>query len=379
MNRKYLIPLTLISVLSANSEILTSTQKEILDTQKKIIEEDSKINQKDWLSNINISSSYSKDENNIDSKDLTINYEQDIFRFGAISNIIDAAKIQKQYDLLNLNITFDEYFNNIYTNVLNIKLIDLQIQKQDLTIKNKRISLEITKDEYNNGQTDVTTLNDMIMELNSLQESLVNYESSKQNYINNLKIYSNLDYKNIEIPPLKQKALEDYINSSKEIQLQDFNQELSKLEYKIKKAEYLPTLSVNTSYNKNLDNQDKDESYNYGLTLSMPIDFSSLNQKEKYKLNYLLAKKQKEQKTTEKNSEYETVIENIKKYSKLDKIARDDIVLYEELLRNVNAEYQAGYKAKEDVDILSNTKKIRELDSQLYDIYTQIELISLNF
>lgn len=379
MNRKYLIPLTLISVLSANSEILTSTQKEILDTQKKIIEEDSKINQKDWLSNINISSSYSKDENNIDSKDLTINYEQDIFRFGAISNIIDAAKIQKQYDLLNLNITFDEYFNNIYTNVLNIKLIDLQIQKQDLTIKNKRISLEITKDEYNNGQTDVTTLNDMIMELNSLQESLVNYESSKQNYINNLKIYSNLDYKNIEIPPLKQKALEDYLNSSKEIQLQDFNQELSKLEYKIKKAEYLPTLSVNTSYNKNLDNQDKDESYNYGLTLSMPIDFSSLNQKEKYKLNYLLAKKQKEQKTTEKNSEYETVIENIKKYSKLDKIARDDIVLYEELLQNVNAEYQAGYKAKEDVDILSNTKKIRELDSQLYDIYTQIELISLNF
>ena len=158
------------------------------------------------------------------------------------------------------------------------------------------------------------------MELNSLQESLVNYESSKQNYINNLKIYSNLDYKNIEIPPLKQKALEDYLNSSKEIQLQDFNQELSKLEYKIKKAEYLPTFSVNTSYNKNLDNQDKDESYNYGLTLSMPIDFSSLNQKEKYKLNYLLAKKQKEQKTTEKISEYETDIENIKNINKKKKI-----------------------------------------------------------
>lgn len=379
MNKRYLIPLTLISILSADSKILTPTQQEILDTQKKIIEQDSKINQKDWLSNINISGSYSKDETNDSSKDLAISYDQDIFRFGAISNIIDASKIQKQYDLLNLNITFDEYFNNIYTNVLNIRLVDLQIQKQNLTIENKKISLEITKDEYNNGQTDVTTLNDMIMELNALQEALVEYESSKQTYINNLKIYSNLDYNNIEIPPLKQKALEDYLNSSKEIQLQDFNQKLSGLEYKIKKAEYLPTLSVNTNYNKNLDSQDKEESYNYGLNLSMPIDFSSLNQKEKYKLNYLLAKKQKEQTTIEKNSDYETIIENIKKYNKLDKIAKNDIVLYDELLQNVNAEYQAGYKAKEDVEILSNTKKIRELDSQLYEIYTQIELISLNF
>lgn len=379
MNKRYLIPLTLISILSADSKILTPTQQEILDTQKKIIEQDSKINQKDWLSNINISGSYSKDETNDSSKDLAISYDQDIFRFGAISNIIDASKIQKQYDLLNLNITFDEYFNNIYTNVLNIRLVDLQIQKQNLTIENKKISLEITKDEYNNGQTDVTTLNDMIMELNALQEALVEYESSKQTYINNLKIYSNLDYNNIEIPPLKQKALEDYLNSSKEIQLQDFNQKLSRLEYKIKKAEYLPTLSVNTNYNKNLDSQDKEESYNYGLNLSMPIDFSSLNQKEKYKLNYLLAKKQKEQTTIEKNSDYETIIENIKKYNKLDKIAKNDIVLYDELLQNVNAEYQAGYKAKEDVEILSNTKKIRELDSQLYEIYTQIELISLNF
>lgn len=380
MNKRYLLPFILIYSLNANEQILLNpTQKEILNTQKKIIEQSEKINQKSWLSNININSTYTKDENSDESKNLSISYNQDIFRFGAIYNIIDGAIIQKQYDLLNLDITLQEYINTIYTNILNIKLTDLQIQKQNLNIKNKQISLEITKDEYQNGQTDVTSLNDMIMELNSLQEELVNLESSKQNYINSLKNYSNIDYEIIQIPTLKQKELKEYINSSKDLKLQKYTEELSKIEYKVKKSEFLPTLSINTNYNKEFTNINNDDSYNYGLQLSMPINFSSLNEKEQYKLQYLQAKNEKEQLIVEKNNEYNNIIENISKYSKLDEIATKDIKLYDELLQNVQAEYSVGYKSIEDVQILSNTKQIRQLDLKLYKIYTQLELISLNF
>lgn len=132
MNKIVLSTILILSLYSfANDEInlFNPTQKEIFKTKEKIINEDKKINEKDWLSNINISTSISKDNTSVTSKNTTISFDQDIYRFGAISNIIDLAKIQEEYDLLDLKITFNEYIKEIYTNVLNAKISDLNIEK----------------------------------------------------------------------------------------------------------------------------------------------------------------------------------------------------------------------------------------------------------
>lgn len=381
MNKIVLLIILILSVCFANDEInlFNPTQKEIFKTKEKIINEDKKINEKDWLSNINISTSISKDDSGTTSKNTSISFEQDIYRFGAISNIIDLAKIQEEYDLLDLKITFNEYLKEIYTNVLNAKISDLSIEKKLLSIENSKITLEITKDEYKAGQTDVTDLNDTLMEKNALEEELIELQKSKKDYLLGLKVYSNVNYKDVVIPNLENRSLDEYLKNSKEIQLSKLNEEIANYSYDIKKSDYLPTLSLSSSYGYDFSDNVNDDNYDYGLKVSIPIDFSSLNNIEKYRLNYLLSKKEKEQKIIEKSTEYEKIIESVEKYYKSNKIASNDISLYEELLESVEAEYKAGYKAIEDVTILNNTKKMRQIDIQTNNLNITLELLSMYY
>lgn len=379
---KIVLPLILISAFTfANDELnlFNPTQKEIFKTKEKIINEDKKINEKDWLSNISISTTATKDESNDISKNASISFDQDIYRFGAISNIIDLAKVQEEYDLMDLKITFNEYLKEIYSDVLNAKISDLNIQKKLLAIENIKINLEIKKDEYKAGQTDVTDLNDTLMEKNALEEEFLELQKNKNEYLLTLKEYSNVNYKDIVIPNLKNKSLSEYLDGSKEVKLLALNEQIANHSYNIKKSDYLPTLSLTSNYGYDFSNDVNDESYNYGLKVTFPIDFSSLNELEKYRLNYLLSQKEKEQKIIKKSTEYEKIIENVEKYYKSNKIAQNDISLYEELLESVEAEYKAGYKAIEDVKILSNTKKMRQIDIESNNLSITLELLSIYY
>lgn len=381
MNRNVLLTILILSISSFADEmnLFNSTQKEIFITKEKIINQDKKINEKDWLSNIDISTNITKDESGTTSKNASISFDQDIYRFGAISNIINLAKIQEEYDLLDLKITFNEYIKEIFSNVINAKISDLSIEKKLLSIENSKISLEIIKDEYKAGQTDVTELNDTIMEKNALEEDLIELERSKKEYLLSLREYSNLNYQDIKIPNLQSISLNEYINSSKDIKLSKLNEEIASYSYDIKKSDYLPTLSLSSNYGYDFSDEVNEDSYNYGLKVTIPIDFSSANNIEKYRLNYLLSQKEKEQKIIEKSAEYEKIIESVEKYYKSNKIANNDISLYEELLESVEAEYNAGYKALEDVTILNNTKKMRQIDIQTNNLNITLELLSMYY
>ncbi|RXJ70206.1 hypothetical protein CRV08_01180 [Halarcobacter ebronensis] len=383
MNKKLLFVTILFSfgslIQAEEFEILSPTQKSIFNTKKKIIEEDKKINEKSWLSNINLNSSIVRDKDEKDTKEFSLSYEQPIFKFGGILNTIDVAKIQEQYDLMDLNITFIEYINTIYTTVVNLKLTDLNIKKQKLSIENKTISLDIIKAEYKAGQTDVTNLNDTIMEKNALEEELAEQLRTKQEYLATLSLYTKLDYKKIDIPNLKLKELDSYLKDSRDIKLAKYNEDISKLNYKIKKSDYLPELSLTSNYGYDFTKSDGENSYNYGVKLSIPISFSSINEIEKYQLDYLLSQREKEQKEIDETVAYNKIIENIRKYNNSTNIASKDIKLYEELLDSVSQEYNAGYKAIEDVEILSNTKKMRELDVEINKLNILTQLIAMYY
>ncbi|WP_320034039.1 TolC family protein [Halarcobacter sp.] len=384
MNKKISILLLFISIPLFSSEginLFTNTKKEILELEKKIINEDKKVDEKDWLSNINVNTDISKDKDNTTTKTFSLSYNQDIFRFGAISNIIDMAQIQEEYSLLDLDITFDNYINEIYTNVLNAKLTDLNIEKQKFSLKNEEINLNILKEEYKAGETDVTTLNDAIMDKNALEEEIISQENSKYQYLRDLRKYTNLDYDKIDIPNLKIKDLDTYLKESKDVKLASLNQELKKYIHKINKSDYLPKVSFNTNYSYDFSEEtiSDEKSYNYGLSVSIPFSFSSLNSIESSQVNYLLAKKELEQTKIDETNDYEKSIKNIEKYKKLNNIVKKDIALYDELLSSVEDEYKAGFKAIEDVEILSNTKSMRELDIRINNLNIILELISIYY
>jgi len=378
MSKKVLLSnLLLFSLVNVYGQILNETQKDILNTQKNIAKESEIIDKYNWISNINLGLSSTKNDSNNQTKSFNISLNQNIFKFGGIFYTIDLAKVQKKYNLLNTNIVNDGYLNTIYTTVINLKKNNCKIKQIKLKIENKIIAINIKKDEYKSGQIGISDLNDAIMGKNVLQENLIELEKIKTNYVSSLKEYSNIDYKKIEIPKFNLITKSDYLKKSKDIKLAKLNTKVKDLDYKIKKTDYLPTISITSNYKYDYENDEDD--YEYGLKISIPFDFLSIHKTQKTRLEYLLAKNKQRQTLLKKEAKYQRFISNIKAYRKNRQIALEDINLYNQLLKTTKLEYKDGYKNIEDVKILKNTRKIRKLDYKIYGLSIQNEFISLYF
>lgn len=366
-----------ILIYANDEKILSQSQQDILDTREKIIHEQKSIDKKSWLSDINLNATLSENQDDITTKSVGVSYEQNIFKFGGIWYSIDLASLQEQYDILDLHVSYKDFINTIYKSVIDIKIGELNIQKTELKIKNQTIAIKIKQDEYKEGQTDIVTLNDKIIDKSSLEESLINLKIALQKNIDELKKYSNINYNDIKIPDMKIVDIDTYMRQSDEINLAQKNTNIAKLNYKIKRSEFLPKLSFSLSggYQDIDESKNDGEYYNYGLKLSMPLDFSFSNEIEKSKLTYLLSTQQETQKKIDEEVAYQKISKEIEKYKSLIDIANKDITLYKELLEVTNEEYKAGYKALEDVQILSNTKTTRELDVKLNNLYIAQQIL----
>lgn len=380
--RKLLIFLLPLSIYASDEKILSQTNQDILDTKSKTINEQKSIDQKSWLSNPTLNASLTKDEDDTKSKNLYLSYTQKIFNFGGIWYTIDLASIQKKYDLLDLQISYKEFINTIYSGVLDIKILNYQIQKTTLNIKNQAIKIDILKDEYKQGQANMSELNDAIIDKNTLQKSLVELEIDLQTSVQELKKTSDLNYEEIFVPEFKLKSENEYLKSSDKLNLAKQKTKIAAINRKITQTSFLPSLSftLNGGYKKvEPTNDEYEKYYDYGLKLSMPIDFSFSNKLEKARLNELLSATQQTQTKIDEKVEYEKITQQIEKYKELNEIANDDIKLYDELLLTTQEEYQAGFKAHEDLEILTNTKSVRELDVKINDLYIKKMILGFYF
>lgn len=379
--KKIMFLLLPILIYANDEKILLKSQQDILDTKKKIIQEQKSIDKKSWLSDINLNASTSKNQDSITTNTIGLSYEQNIFKFGGIWYSIDLASLQEQYDLLGLHVSYKEFLNTIYKSIIDIKIGELNIRKTKLEIQNKTIAIKIKQDEYKEGQTDIITLNDKIIEKSTLEKNLVTLEIALQKNLDELKKYTSISYDKIKMPKLRLLKLDDYLKQSDQLNLANQYTKITNLNYKIQKTDFLPKLSFSLGGGY----QDIDESkndgkyYNYGLKVSMPFDFSFSQKIEKKRLNYLLSEQEKTQTKINETIKFKKIAKEVKKYKSLIDIANKDIALYAELLEVTNEEYKAGYKAKEDVQILSNTKTTRELDVKLNEFYIQQQILELYF
>jgi hypothetical protein len=90
-------------------------------------------------------------------------------------------------------------------------------------------------------------------------------------------------------------------------------------------------------------------------------------------------KKKEELTSIELEKVYDSSIETIKQFENRINLALNDIKLYEELLELNQEEFNAGFKADEDVQTLENSKKIRKLDIEKYKLNIKKELLYIYF
>lgn len=377
--KKFYFLLFLSTFLFSNEiQYLTKTKQEIIELSKKLIQEQAQVNKYDWLSEISIEASVSKDEENDQSQDYSLFISQDIYRFGGITSLIDYAKELKKLDSLSLDINTKDDITSLYNLLLDIKLDDIDLKQNEFNIKNNQIELIEKKSEYKEGELGISDLNEVLMSKNSLYENQKTVLLSKKININSLKEYTSKKYDSFTLPSVNFLSKEEFLKSSSQVKYASINSNVNKLSYEITKSSYMPSLAFNSKYSyESSDYSDDKESYSYGFSVSMPINFTSSNDIEQSKLQYLISKKEVSEKELTMQLKYEEISLSIQSYKEKINLAYEDIKLYKELLSMNEEEYKAGYKTLDDLDALKNTQEIRKLDIRSYELNIQKQLISL--
>lgn len=381
--KKFLYCFLFSSLLFANeksNEVLMPLKNEIRDLEAKSIEEKKEVNKYEWLNDLNISLSQSKDDENIKTKDYSLNLNQKILDFGGISSQIDYANNLFKQEALKIRMENFEDLNTLYKNFIDLKINDINILQNDLNIKNSEIEVDIKKSQYRNGQSDISDLNDAIMKKNLLEDSKMNLKLNKVIYENDIKKLTSYEINNLSIPSISLISKDIFLEKSTKKLYANLESQVSQNEYKKTKSKYLPALNLTgaVGYQDSTTKKSQDY-YNYGASITMPLNYTFSNDIEYSKLVYLQNRKKEELTSIELEKVYDSSIETIKQFENRINLALNDIKLYEELLELNQEEFNAGFKADEDVQTLKNSKEIRKLDIEKYKLNIKKELLYIYF
>ncbi|WP_323668429.1 TolC family protein [Aliarcobacter butzleri] len=381
--KKFLYCFLLSSLLFANeksNEVLMPLKNEIRDLETKSIEEKKEVNKYEWLNDLNISLSQSKDDENIKTKDYSLNLNQKILDFGGISSQIDYANNLFKQEALKIKMENFEDLNTLYKNFIDLKINDINILQNDLSIKNSEIEVDIKKSQYRNGQSDISDLNDAIMKKNLLEDSKMNLKLNKVIYENDIKKLTSYELNDLSIPSISLISKDIFLEKSTKKLYANLESQVSQNEYKKTKSKYLPALNLTgaVGYQDSTTKKSQDY-YNYGASITMPLNYTFSNDIEYSKLVYLQNRKKEELTSIELEKVYDSSIETIKQFENRINLALNDIKLYEELLELNQEEFNAGFKADEDVQTLKNSKEIRKLDIEKYKLNIKKELLYIYF
>ncbi len=371
------------SLLFANeksNEVLMPLKNEIRDLETKSIEEKKEVNKYEWLNDLNITLSQSKDDEHIKTKDYSLNLNQKIVDFGGISSQIDYANNLFKQEALKIRMENFEDLNTLYKNFIDLKINDINILQNDLNIKNSEIEVDIKKSQYRNGQSDISDLNDAIMKKNLLEDSKMNLKLNKVIYENDIKKLTSYELNNLTIPSISLISKDIFLEKSTKKLYANLESQVSQNEYKKTKSKYLPALNLTgaVGYQDSTTKKSQDY-YNYGASITMPLNYTFSNDIEYSKLVYLQNRKKEELTSIELEKVYDSSIETIKQFENRINLALNDIKLYEELLELNQEEFNAGFKADEDVQTLKNSKEIRKLDIEKYKLNIKKELLYIYF
>lgn len=375
----FLLILPLIS--SAQDEnILSKDRLELIDLNKKQNSENSEKLKKDWINPINLTYSWDNGETYDTTKSM-ISINQPIFRSGGIYSAIKYADAVYDFNSLDIEIQRKELIKNVTTILFNLNIVDLNIKKSELLLKNAQIDIQRKKEQVLNGFLDTSFLDNAILDASAVKNTLAEQYYQKEELVNNFSNLASGDYRSFKLPSLNLTDEKNFLNSN--MFLLKAKADINQKDYfiGITRARFLPSVNAKLDYtryhdtdnNQNLENESK----SYGINITMPLDVKTFNEIESERINYLKAKLDLKNIILEETNFFKTKLSKIKMINQKKKIAKDDYELYDSLLQIIIEEKNAQLKTQSDVDTLANSQKIKSIEKDIYKLEEQIELLDL--
>lgn len=366
---------------SLDKSIISTQRNDAFDLSDKQIKEDSATLKKDWINPIQYQ--YRKDlgEDYKTSKS-TVSINQAIFRSGGIYEAIKYANSTQKLANLELEEQRKILIKNAVNFLFLIKKSELNIKKANLVLNNAQIDVIRKKEQVLNGFLDSSFLDNALLTLNTSKHTLIDLKYQKQELINNFHNISSQEYTKFELPVLSLTSKKDFLEKSIEIQKAKA-QIIKKGNFAyITKAKYLPSVNAFYNYSKYHDigentKLSKENEQTFGLTLNIPLDTRTFNDIESKKLDYLKAKVELSNKILDEETFFKNKLEKINMYDDRIDVTKQDLEIYDSILKIINEEKKAQLKTQSDVDTLQNSRNVKFLDLKIYEIDKQIELLEI--
>jgi outer membrane protein TolC len=346
-----------------------------------------------WIAPLRLNYNYSK-SNPYSSEQLNesaaIRMDQPIFQSGGIYYGIKFADASKLYNDVSIDVAKRRMIKDAISILMQIQQSALRIKKQKLQIKNSEINLLQKKEQYLNGQLDSGFLDNAIIQKNIVTEALYDIQTNKERLINRFSALSDLDYKNVALLHLDMISKEEFLHHNTYLKQSEYEVEKNRYAKDVRVAKYLPKLNITAGYNWQktsnqtfqagnnfFNNSNELDYYDYGFKVSLPIDVNTFRDIESAKVDYLKSQVVKKDRERELNALYDQVMNNIKNFNKKIALSRANKKLYKKLLDDTTKLYASGYKTEYDVKTLTNSLAIQKLDTKIYEIDKQLELLNL--
>ncbi len=364
-----------------DENIISEKRLKNFDLTKEQIQEDSSKLKKDWINPITYQFSNNLGEEYKTQKSM-ISINQPIFQSGGIYQAIKYADNSYKYANLDLEKQKKELIKEALNLLFMIEKTNLNIQKAQYTLANAKIDVNRKKEQVLNGFLDASYLDDSLLTLNTTKHNLVDLKYQKQELINNFNNISSNDYTKFELPTF-------IIFSEKEFL--ENNIDLKQIEADVDKkgnysymtmAKYLPSVSAFYNYSKYHDTDNnikltKENEQTFGVNVTVPFDSRTFNDVQSKRIDYLKSKLNLENSLDDEKTFFKTKLEKIAMLEERLQITKDDLEVYDSILKIINEEKQAQIKTQSDLETLQNSQKIKSLDLKIYEIDKQLELLEM--
>ncbi|MEA3497540.1 MAG: TolC family protein [Campylobacterota bacterium] len=367
--------------LSANDDYLSSIKQEILKySYEKSVEDSTKL-KNDWINPVVYKYTYNKSEL-YSTKKSFISISQPIFKSGGIYYAIKYASSIEKYSKTSVDTQRKEIVKQLVNLLLQIKKINITIEKQKLVLQNANLDIQRKKEQVLNGILDTSFLDNAIIDGNQQQNSLIDLEYQKETFVNNLSNLTDSKYTELELPIFKLTNDDNYINNNIYIKKAKEDMDSSYWMKNMILSNYLTTVNFTADYSKYHDTDGnpaltEDGKKNIGFNITIPLDIKSPNIVASSKIEYLQKKSLIDDKKKEELTLYKNAIAKISSLDKKVMIAVKNIELYDSLLIQIQEQLTVGMKTQSDLETMINSKKIKVLDTKSLEVEKQIELLEI--
>ncbi|MDR1450735.1 MAG: TolC family protein [Helicobacteraceae bacterium] len=338
----------------------------------------------DFVGDIRLSGSVTENKNSnaeewSRSGQASANFSQDIFRSGGIIASIDYAELWARAARIQLIQERNGYLQNLATLLLQLRQDQIRLKQNELNAKNAEIALLIKQKQYEAGETDITQLNDALQAKNNLQKARLDLQNQSLSRFDEIAKLTSLKPETIPLAPFERIGEGEFIDGSLAARLAKIQSETARTQQTITLSSYLPTLSASAGASYSHSEAIDRESYNYGLSLSMPLSLTEGWAIEEKKLEALRAKSQERTTVEEVKRIYAQSKNAIEATQKNIEVSKENIALYDSLIRVARAQTQSGDRSRFDLQTLENSRQSDQLEIESSGIAVQIELAKLYY